>query len=127
MDFIRAALNPIRRVSKRDSREDTMSSEFWQPPLRSMAEEHVEELRVAAKSSLERPAVIWRGRTGEEPIFVRLLNDSEYGVTFMCPVPLEAGEDIEFSKALDDAARRTLHVARCEHLEEDAYRVGAHV
>ena len=107
--------------------EDTMNPEFWQPIIPTMAEENREEMQVAATSSLVRPAVVWRIRTGEDPIFVRLLNDSEYGMTFVCPVPLEMGESIEVARELEGAARRKLHVARCEFLAEDIYRGSAHV
>ena len=104
-----------------------MDPAFWQPIIPTMAEENREEMRVAAASSLVRPAVAWRMRTGEDPIFVRLLNDPEFGMTLVCPVPLEMGESIELARELEGAARRKLHVARCVILAEDILRVSAHV
>jgi hypothetical protein len=104
-----------------------MDTEFWQPIIPTMAEENREEMKCAATSSLVRPAVIWRPRSGEDPIFVRLLNDSEFGMTFVCSVPLEMGESIELARDPDGAERKTLHVARCEYLAEDIYRVSTHV
>jgi hypothetical protein len=104
--------------------EDTMD-DFWQPVPEERVEDHSERLRCAAASSLEHPALVWRQSSEQEPIFVRLLSDSHDGVTFICPLPLDVGESIGFAR--EKGTRPTmLHVARCDVLEEDIYRVGAH-
>ncbi len=99
--------------------------DFWQPIPEERVEDHTKTLRCAAASSLEHPAIVWRRSAEKDPIFVRLTGDTPHGVTFICPLPLDVGEPIGFARE-QGARPSTLHVARCDMLEEDIYRVGAH-
>jgi hypothetical protein len=101
-----------------------MDFDFWQPIIPSIAEEHVEEMQCSATSSLVRPGRVWR-RQSEEEIYIRLLNESEFAVTFVSAVPMEAGEEIGFARDAQ-ATRRPMHITRCEPLAEDIYRISAH-
>jgi len=70
-------------------------------------------------------AWIWRTKSPLKPIAIRILDHSDRGVGFICPIPLEAEEAIDLALDRSGPRHAGLHVVHCESLNEDTFRIGA--
>jgi len=90
----------------------------------SLFADRITDRRYVPRFPLMISAWIWRANSPCTPIAIRVLDHSDRGVGFICPIPLDADETIDL--ALDRVGPRHsgLHVIHCESLGEDTFRIG---
>ena len=105
-----------------------MNTDTWAPDSDSLLAGRSVDRRNTSRFPLMLSAWIWRAKSPFKAITVRLLDHSNSGVGFICPIcpfPLATGERFDLGLEHEGKRRSGLQVTHCEFFGDDTFRVGA--
>ncbi len=92
----------------------------------NLLEDRIHNRRHELRAPLMLAGWIWRAKAPGKAIAIRILDHSDHGVGFISPVALDIGELFDIALERTGPRHIGLHVAYCESLNEDTFRIGTH-